>query len=57
MTIATAWPEGLWIYVLTAFAGRLAGSELAVRRLAPIELKKLPGVVLVIAAEKMFITA
>jgi uncharacterized membrane protein YfcA len=39
--------------VIAAFAGGVLGSELAVRRLAPVQLKKLLGVVLVIAGAKM----
>jgi uncharacterized membrane protein YfcA len=48
---ATGWPPGLPAYVAAALLGGLAGSELAVRRLAPVKLKKLLGVVLAIAAE------
>lgn len=47
------WPASLWIFVLVAFAGGLLGSELAVRWLAPGILKRLLGVVLIIAAGKM----
>ena len=50
------WPESLWIFVLVALAGGLLGSELAVRRLAPAILKRLLGVVLIIAAGKMIWT-
>lgn len=50
------WPSGLWIFVLVALAGGMLGSELAVRRLAPTLLKRLLGVVLLIAAWKMMAT-
>jgi uncharacterized membrane protein YfcA len=43
--------------MLAALGGALVGSELAVRRLAPVRLRQLLGVVLAIAAIKMFITA
>lgn len=51
-----AWPDGLVWYVLAAVLGGILGSELAVRRLAPVKLKKLLGVVLVIAGAKMVST-
>lgn len=47
------WPGSLPGFVIAAFAGGVLGSELAVRRLAPVQLKKLLGVVLVIAGAKM----
>lgn len=47
------WPEARWIFVLVALAGGLVGSELATRRLAPALLKRLLGVVLIVAAWKM----
>ena len=50
-------PRGLPWMMLAALAGALVGSELAVRRLAPVRLRQLLGVVLIIAAVKMFITA
>lgn len=49
-------PSGLQWMVLAALAGGMIGAELAVRRLAPIKLRRLLGVVLVIAAVKMFLT-
>lgn len=49
-------PSGLPWMVLAALAGGVIGAELAVRRLAPIKLRRLLGVVLVIAAVKMFLT-
>ncbi len=51
------WPDGLPWLVLAAFGGGVIGSELAVRRLAPVQLKKLLAVVLVIAGAKMIATA
>ncbi|BAV32358.1 membrane protein [Sulfuricaulis limicola] len=50
-------PRGLPWMMLAAVGGALVGSELAVRRLAPVRLRQLLGVVLVIAAVKMAITA
>ena len=49
-------PSGLVWMMLAAFAGAVVGSELAVRRLAPVRLRQLLGVVLVIAAVKMSLT-
>jgi uncharacterized protein len=49
-------PSGLAWMMLAAFAGAVVGSELAVRRLAPVRLRQLLGVVLVIAAVKMSFT-
>lgn len=49
-------PSGLSWMVLAALAGGMIGAELAVRRLAPIKLRRLLGVVLVIAAVKMLLT-
>lgn len=51
-----AWPPNLWLFVAVALAGGVIGSELAVRRLAPHKLKKLLGVVLLIAGGKMLLT-
>lgn len=51
------WPEGLLWLIGAALIGGALGSELAVRRLAPVQLKKLLGVVLVIAGAKMIATA
>jgi uncharacterized membrane protein YfcA len=50
------WPDGLPWLMLAALLGGVIGSELAVRRLAPVQLKKLLGVVLVIAGAKMIAT-
>lgn len=57
VTTGVALPRGLSWMVLAALGGAIVGSELAVRRLAPIRLRQLLGVVLVIAAVKMAITA
>ncbi|GAB4514076.1 MAG: sulfite exporter TauE/SafE family protein [Sulfuricaulis sp.] len=50
-------PRGLSWMILAALGGAIVGSELAVRRLAPVRLRQLLGVVLVIAAVKMVVTA
>ena len=57
LSAGVALPRGLPWMMLAAVAGAIAGSELAVRRLAPVRLRQLLGVVLVIAAVKMTITA
>lgn len=56
-TVATSWPAVLPMLVVVAFMGGLIGSELAVRRAAPVRLRNLLGVVLIIAGVKMFLTA
>ncbi len=50
-----ALPSGLPWMVLAALAGGAVGAELAVRRLAPVKLRRLLGVVLIIAGTKMFL--
>jgi uncharacterized membrane protein YfcA len=50
------WPADIPYFMIAALAGGLIGAELAVRRLAPVTLKKLLGVVLVIAGAKMFLS-
>lgn len=52
-----AWPAGVPALVLAALIGGVVGSELAVRRLAPVQLKKLLAVVLLIAGAKMLLAA
>lgn len=52
-----AWPPDLSWFVLAALSGGIVGAELAVRRLAPVQLKKLLALVLALAAGKMFFTA
>jgi len=56
-TVAVAWPAQLPLLMLAALAGAVIGSELAVRRLAPVTLRRLLGVVLVIAGAKLLLTA
>ncbi|MFQ6023993.1 MAG: sulfite exporter TauE/SafE family protein [Acidiferrobacterales bacterium] len=57
VSVITHWPTGLSILVVAALLGGLIGSELATRRLAPVRLRNLLGLVLIIAGVKMFITA
>lgn len=57
VTTGATLPHGLPWMLLAALGGAIVGSELAVRRLAPVRLRQLLGVVLVIAAIKMFLTA
>jgi hypothetical protein len=57
MAAGAGMPGGLPWMVLAALAGGALGSELAVRRLAPVKLRRLLGVVLMIASAKMFLTA
>jgi uncharacterized membrane protein YfcA len=52
-----AWPAGVPALVVAALIGGAVGSELALRRLAPVQLKKLLAVVLVIAGGKMLSSA
>ena len=54
---ATQWPPGIPVLVMAALLGGLIGSELAARRLAPIQLRKVLAVVLAIAGAKMIATA
>jgi uncharacterized protein len=56
-TVAVAWPAQLPLLIVAALAGAVVGSELAVRRLAPATLRRLLGVVLVIAGAKLLLTA
>ncbi len=56
-TVAVAWPAQLPLLVLAALAGAVIGSELAVRRLAPLTLRRVLGVVLVIAGAKLLFSA
>ena len=56
-TVAVAWPAQLPLLMLAALAGAVIGSELAVRRLAPVTLRRLLGVVLVIAGAKLLLSA
>ena len=51
------WPAGIPVLVVAAVVGGLIGSELGVRRLAPIKLRKTLALVLAIAGIKMIATA
>jgi len=53
----TQWPTGIPALVIAALLGALVGSELLVRRLRPEKLRRLLGVVLVLAAAKLMLTA
>ena len=55
--VAVDWPAQLPLLMLAALAGALIGSELAVRRLAPLTLRRVLGVVLIIAGTKLLLTA
>lgn len=54
---AQTWPSGIPVLVITAVAGALIGSELGMRRLAPVHLRKVLAVVLAVAGMKMIATA
>lgn len=56
-TTTITWPEQLPLLMFAALAGAVVGSELAVRRLAPLTLRRVLGVVLVIASIKLVLTA
>jgi hypothetical protein len=56
-SVAVAWPAQLPLLMLAALAGAVIGSELAVRRLAPLTLRRVLGVVLVIAGAKLLLIA
>ena len=56
-SVAITWPMQLPLLMFAALAGALIGSELAVRRLAPVTLRRMLGVVLVIAGAKLLLTA
>lgn len=51
------WPDGIPVLVIIAVFGALLGSEIGVRRLAPVRLRHVLGLVLVIAGAKMILTA
>lgn len=55
-SVAVDWPEQLPLLVVAALMGAGIGSELAVRRLAPVTLRRVLGVVLVIAGVKLLAT-
>ncbi len=54
---ASEWPVGIPVLVITAVFGAVIGSELGLRRLAPVRLRKALAVVLAIAGAKMIATA
>lgn len=56
-SVTVQWPTQLPLLMLAALAGAAIGSELAVRRLAPAILRRVLGVVLVIAGVKLLATA
>ena len=56
-TTANEWPAGIPVLVITAVFGALIGSELGLRRLAPVRLRKVLAVVLAIAGAKMIAMA
>lgn len=55
VTVGAGLPSGLPWMVLAALAGGAVGAELAVRRLAPVKLRRLLGVVLLVAGAKMYL--
>jgi hypothetical protein len=56
-TTANAWPTGIPVLVIAAVCGALIGSELGLRRFAPLHLRKVLAIVLAIAGAKMIATA
>jgi uncharacterized membrane protein YfcA len=56
-TTANQWPTGIPVLVITALFGALIGSELGLRRFAPLHLRKVLAIVLAIAGAKMIATA
>lgn len=56
-TVSDTWPSGISFLVIVAVLGALVGSELGARRIAPVALRKVLGVVLAIAGAKMIATA
>ncbi len=56
-TTAQAWPGGVPVLVVCAILGGLIGSELCAQRVAPHQLRKLLGLVLLIAGAKMIAAA
>jgi len=57
VTTNQTWPVGIPVLVIAAVIGGLVGSELGVRRLAPVKLRKALAIVLAIAGIKMIVTA
>jgi len=56
-TADQVWPEGIIILVIAALVGGVIGSELGVRKLAPLKLRRMLAMVLVVAGIKMIATA
>lgn len=56
-TTGQTWPVGIPVLVIAALAGGLIGSELGVRRLAPVKLRNALALVLAVAGIKMIATA
>ena len=56
-TTDQTWPAGIPVLVIAAVAGGLIGSELSVRRLAPVKLRRALALVLAVAGIKMIATA
>jgi len=55
--VVSTFPPGIPVMVICALLGALLGSELAVRRAAPALLRRLLGLVLIVAGMKMILTA
>lgn len=53
ITTSASWPPGIPLLAGVALIGAFIGSELAVRRLSPVMLRKVLGAVLLIAGIKM----
>jgi uncharacterized membrane protein YfcA len=56
-TVMQSWPAGIPLLVAVAVCGGLLGSELGARRIPPLRLRKVLGLVLAIAGLKMIATA
>lgn len=56
-SVAEQWPSGIALLVGAAALGALLGSELCVRRMTSVNLRRMLGVVLAIAGIKMIATA
>ncbi len=56
-TVMQSWPAGIPMLVAAAVCGGLLSTELGARRIPPVELRKILGLVLSIAGLKMIATA
>lgn len=56
-TVTQSWPPGIALLVAVAVCGGLLGSELCARRIPPVQLRNILGIVLAIAGLKMIATA